>query len=146
MARKRQEEKVNMTDDKWIAVDMDGVIFEQGEWCDRKRFGRLIPDAISSLQSLKNDGWKIIIHTARHPDDHDFIEAELNRLDIPFDKLWRGVGKPLADIYLDDRCITFKGNWRAALKDIAAFKPWFGVKFLRPTPGSDWEELIKDRR
>ena len=30
----------------------------------------------------------------------------------------------MADIYLDDRAVCFRGNWKYALQDIAYFRPW----------------------
>ena len=33
--------------------------------------------------------------------------------------------KPIAHVYLDDRGVTFNGDWPAILKTIMDFKPWY---------------------
>ena len=33
-------------------------------------------------------------------------------------------GKPLADVYIDDRAITFEGDWDAAINQVIHFKTW----------------------
>jgi hypothetical protein len=51
------------------------------------------------------------------------MKAYLAEHEIPYDKIWT-FGKPMADIYLDDRAIGFRGDWNAALTDINNFVPW----------------------
>ena len=34
------------------------------------------------------------------------------------------VGKPIADIYVDDRGLQFQGNWDETLTQILSFKTW----------------------
>ena len=33
-------------------------------------------------------------------------------------------GKPLADVYLDDRAVCFGGDWGQAIEQIKRFAPW----------------------
>ena len=129
---------------KTIAVDLDGTLYHQTKW-DRQSIGKLMKGAVRELQALKNDGWDIVIHTARIPEDWDFIEQILICDEVPYTKLWRGQGKPLADVYLDDRAITFDGTWDMMSQRINQWNPWYGDKFLRPAVGSEDEELTKDR-
>lgn len=37
----------------------------------------------------------------------------------------RNPGKPIAAVYLDDRGITFKGDFDEAFEDIQQFKVWY---------------------
>ncbi len=54
------------------------------------------------------------------------------RNNIPFDEINynsdnpenTNKGKPIADVYLDDRVVTFTGNWDQSYQDILVFKPW----------------------
>lgn len=71
---------------------------------------------IQLLKTLKNNGNEIIIYTARRMKTHnnnigkvikDIALVTINKLEelnIPYDELI--FGKPLADIYIDDRCMN----------------------------------------
>ena len=75
-----------------------------------------ITNTINMLKQLKNEGHEIIIHTARRMLTHggnvgkvikDIALTTINTLeqfDIPYDELI--FGKPIADIYIDDRAIN----------------------------------------
>ena len=129
---------------KTIAIDLDGTLYKQEKW-DRATIGKLMPGAMRALQDLKEDGWDIVIHTARLPEDFPIIEKLLQEDGVPYDRLWEGVGKPLADVYLDDKAITFRGSWDGMLARVNAWQPWYGEKFMRPPPGSEDEQLCKLR-
>jgi hypothetical protein len=77
-------------------------------------------------------GWKIIIHTTRAR--VNLVQEYLIEHKIPFDHinfnpdnvdLGCSMSKPLADVYLDDRAICFKGIWGVTLKEVINFKPWY---------------------
>jgi len=34
------------------------------------------------------------------------------------------LGKPMAEIYIDDRALTFRGNWEETLREAQEFSPW----------------------
>lgn len=87
-----------------ICVDLDGVIAEGADYpfyadC------RVVSGAVEYLESLRDSGWYIIIYTSRWEQDREVTEWWLKAHQIPFDKLI--LGKPLADIYLDDKAIRF---------------------------------------
>jgi len=127
-----------------IAIDLDGTLYKQDKW-NRKTLGNLLPGAMEQLELFKAAGWDIVIHTARLPCDFPDVKDILKKDKVPYDKLWEGVGKPLADVYLDDRGVTFKGNWEGMFDKINEWNPWYGDKFLRPPPGSEDEQLCKSR-
>ena len=124
-----------------IAVDLDGVIYKQDGW---KRFhlGQLIPGVVDELQKFKDAGWKVVIHTARIPEDFDYVRLQLIKDGVPHHRIWDNIGKPLADVYLDDRGITFEGHWEGMFERVLDWNPWYGDKFLRPPVGSEDEDLI----
>lgn len=110
-----------------IAVDFDGCICEHAfPDCGEPR-----ADVIELLFLLRERGWRIIIHSCRANSDwiakgatideagnkvNDML-SYLRRHHVPFDSLWgidiagsiwtySGVsGKPVADVYLDDRAV-----------------------------------------
>jgi capsule biosynthesis phosphatase len=75
-----------------------------------------IPDMISLAQKLHSEGHTIIIHTARRMKTHKYNVGAvckdigmvtfltLEKFNIPYDELL--FGKPIADIYIDDRAVN----------------------------------------
>jgi capsule biosynthesis phosphatase len=104
-----------------ICIDMDGTI------CEIRKPDELYIDvlpkqgAIEALKKLKAEGHYIIIHTSRHmkacnnnigeiiakqaPVFHEWFK----KWGIEYDELL--FGKPLADVYIDDRGLQFE-NWK----------------------------------
>jgi len=110
-----------------ICIDLDGTIADDSSGFQGVGiFGAPLPGAVDALRQLKAEGWTIIIHTCRL--ETVDIDAYLNSWGIPFDgineerHLYNGLpcnpAKPTADVYLDDRAIRFKGNWKKALQQI----------------------------
>ena len=110
---------------KIVCVDLDGVLAKLDKWEGVERFGPVIPGARFFLEELRRKGFRIIIHTVRcspeinpPPDgenwyrgvwaDHlaTLVRQWLNANDLPFDEIWSDWGKPLADVYIDDRAVN----------------------------------------
>lgn len=111
-----------------IAVDLDGTIAKYNDWQGPDHIGDPLPKASEGLMLLKKAGFKILIFTTRtNPlvnKEHIRVlklrvERYLEKHDIPYDDVYAGPGKPLCDLFLDDRAITFV-NWDQAVKDIIA--------------------------
>lgn len=115
---------------KTICIDIDGTICRYSEWINPHHFGEILPNAQEIINKLHEDGWYIIIFSTRS--DKEIIKDFLIRNNIYFDSINNNPyqpqnavgGKPLADIYLDDRAITFMGNWIQTYAEIVNFKPW----------------------
>lgn len=114
---------------KTIAVDFDGVIAEYDGW---KGFGILgMPrrDVLAALRTLHAEGWKIIIHTTRGEEE---ISGYLIEHGIPHHEINRNSdyrtlgGKPVADVYWDDRALCYSGNAELDLDQIRSFRTWSG--------------------
>jgi len=113
---------------KVVAIDFDATVHKHitknSDWT------AIADDPITgsreALLKLKSDGWFITIHTARVIDKatYESVKNWLEKYEIPYDEIWTHTSKPYADIYIDDRCITFKGNWEETLDDIKNFKTW----------------------
>lgn len=110
---------------KTVAVDLDRVLFElPNGWQGHEYFGEFIPGGSSALYRLRNLGFKIVIYTTRN--QPDLIEQELRRHDIPFDYINVNPNQPpeinpskiVADYYIDDRAVHFKGNWEEVITEI----------------------------
>lgn len=122
---------------KTIAVDFDGVIhgYSKG-WNGGDLYDPPVPGTAEALSKLKKEGYTIYIYTTRtnkiyrkkeDPDQQPLIESYLKEHGIPFDKVWN-FGKPMADVYLDDRAVGFRGNWNETLEEVLSFKTWIEEK------------------
>lgn len=114
---------------KTVAFDLDGTILEydEGMACTNQ-FGLPVPGMPSEIRKLWKDGWKIIIWTCR-PRSQELVD-HLNRFRIPFHEINTNVNGPYdspkihADVYVDDKAITFDGNTVGLAKRIKEHKPW----------------------
>ena len=118
-----------------LAVDLDGTILRMNlaRWHREGMdyFGTPMPGVKKALKVLRELGLRIVIHTCRMnpmvatghtlPEMKKTIEDALDELNIPYDEVYDGVGKPLADFYIDDRGIKFK-TWSQVLYDLGVIK------------------------
>jgi len=107
-----------------LAVDFDGTIAHYKGWAGRGVFLPPLPGAADALRALKEQGWNIVVFTCRTEEDE--LRAYLVAHGIPFDAINVGLdpsmecsGKVYADIYLDDRAVTFR-DWAGAPDAIQA--------------------------
>ena len=115
---------------KTVCVDIDGTLVHYEDWQGDNHFGSFVPGAVDAMRQLKEQGWYIIIYTTRgnkeaiksflthHGVCIDSINENPNQPDNAFG------GKPIADVYIDDRAITFEGNWIETVNKINLFKTW----------------------
>jgi hypothetical protein len=101
-----------------IALDFDGTVVENGSY---PGIGEALPGAIATLLRIQELGAKIFLWTCRGGQELEDAQKYLLRrgvaLNVPV--FLSGSGKPLADLYIDDRGLgaplTPKGlDWRAA--------------------------------
>lgn len=90
-----------------IAVDFDGVI---RSWTTNEP----LPGARDALSRLREAGHRILIHSCN---DRHFIADWLLNHDIRHDGIWANPGKPVADLYVDDRGYQFT-NWESLLASL----------------------------
>lgn len=115
---------------KTICIDIDGTICRYEEWQGPDHFGTVLPGAKEAIYRLHEDGWYIIIFSTRS--NLESIHKFLIRNDIYFDAINHNPhqpdnalgGKPIADVYLDDRAVTFRGDWDVAYEEVISFSPW----------------------
>jgi hypothetical protein len=122
--------------DAWqptIAIDLDGVLAHYAGWTGEfTPIGDPVEGAWDFCQELHRQGWRIIIHTCRGDLEevrnwlaawtiaHDGINSTAHNAPGSSD------GKPIADVYLDDRAIRFEGRFLEVLDRIeAGVEPWW---------------------
>lgn len=92
---------------------MDGTICTE-----ERQFSRCLAKpkegAIEAINSLYEAGHVIIIYSARTWAEYEMTVDWLKRYGIKFHQLF--MGKPVGDVWIDDRAITCKGNWNDILK------------------------------
>lgn len=100
-----------------ICIDFDGVLADLTSRIED--FGSPMLGGAAATKKLKDLGYRIIIHTARpnNSDHKELLEKYLRHNNILFDDInndpqspWE-CDKPLADMYIDDRAVHFKGDW-----------------------------------
>jgi hypothetical protein len=112
---------------KTIAVDFDGVISEYDGWKGEDVLGPPREDVLCVLRTLRQEGWKIVIHTTR-AECH--ILEYLSRNEVPYDEVNRNSSysnqgpKPVATVYWDDRAVRYSGNAFQDIEAIRAFQTW----------------------
>jgi len=104
-----------------ICIDLDKTVCEPKK--EGENYGDVKPKSgvVEKLYQWKNEGHYIIIHTARHMLTCEgdvkkvnlifkmFLIEWLEKWKIPYDELI--MGKPFADVYIDDKALKFEDNW-----------------------------------
>lgn len=92
-----------------IIIDMDGTICTE-----MRQFSRCLAepksDAIETINKLYDEGHIIIIYSARTWVEYEMTVEWLKRHRIKYHQLF--MGKPIGDVWIDDRAITAKDNWK----------------------------------
>jgi hypothetical protein len=101
---------------KTIMVDLDGVVCTEESFFERP-LARPIPGAREALRRLRAAGFTVVIYTARSWGELPVTRRWLAEHGIEYDGLH--MGKPVADLWIDDRAIRFT-NWRDTLATIRA--------------------------
>ena len=109
---------------KRICIDFDGVIADYSQGFQGPGvYGEPLPGCAEALGRLRDDGWYIIVCTARRDAEVPHIKRYLDRHGIPHDDVTGR--KPGAHTYIDDRAIRFDGDWRRTLIDVMDFEPYY---------------------
>lgn len=92
-----------------LAIDWDNTLMNGKDW---------LPGAKTALKRLRELGHKIIIHSCN---SSSWIQKNLDEAGIPVDYInTNSDGKPLADIYIDDKGYRFpyNGDWNDELPQV----------------------------
>ena len=115
-----------------ICIDFDGVLHDYSNGYQGENvFGEMIPGADTATKVLKKSGNTIIIFTTRPATDE--LKKWLKDNNISYDYINENPDQPkgcegtklIADIYIDDRGLCFRGQWDEwFLRQIGEFSPW----------------------
>lgn len=73
-----------------------------------RQIGPPIHANIAKAKQLADEGYTLVIHTARGWEDAEYIESWLTEHGVPFRNVT--CGKPIADVYVDDKAL-FSEDW-----------------------------------
>ena len=107
-----------------VVVDMDNTICN---W-SYPGFGDPKPGVAEALQEIKDMGYEVHILSCRtshelrkHPIDRQEAAREMERFlkqhDIPYDRVLVEF-KPVAHVYIDDRGIGFRDDWKKVVEEL----------------------------
>jgi hypothetical protein len=112
-----------------VAFDLDGTVLQySGGMASRHEFGSPVPGIVSEMRKLWKDGWKIIIWTCRARSQE--LLDHLRRFNIPFDEINVNTDGPhdspkiYADVYVDDKALSFNGVTAGLANKIRDHRPW----------------------
>jgi len=89
-----------------IIIDLDGTICTEERTYSRS-MARPLDKAVESVNKLYDEGNTIIIYSARTWMEYEMTFDWLTKHAIKFHQLI--MGKPIGDVWIDDRAITYNG-------------------------------------
>ena len=110
----------------WICVDLDDTLVQrQPDPTTGEDSGSDLPmeGAVEAMGQLAADGHRLTVYTSRFapmPDSErdrlkQQIEQDLAGMGFPPMEVWTGTTKPDADLFVDDKAVTFDNDWGLAL-------------------------------
>ncbi|HUX86127.1 MAG TPA: HAD family hydrolase [Chloroflexota bacterium] len=107
---------------KTVCVDFDGTLNTYSGWRGPDYLYPPRTGAKEFLVELKARGFRVIIFTTRA---HDGVWSWLRQYGMEQNVDEVTDVKPPAFVYVDDRGMTFRGNYQQTLKDIETFEPYW---------------------
>jgi uncharacterized HAD superfamily protein len=97
-----------------IVVDLDGTICTEERTFERS-LAKPIEGAVKAINALHAVGHTIIIYSARSWSEAKITEKWLEEYGVKYDRLI--LGKPVGDVWIDDRAIKFT-SWKRTLEEL----------------------------
>jgi uncharacterized HAD superfamily protein len=98
-----------------LIIDLDGTICTEEKTYGRS-LARPLPGAQKCINTLFRQGHTIIIYSARSWQEFEMTTAWLKKNRIKYHQLV--LGKPIGDVWIDDRAIKFTG-WNKILSKLS---------------------------
>ena len=103
-----------MSQPKTIMIDLDGVICTEERTFERP-LAKPVDGAREALRQLRAAGHTVVIYTARNWPEYRVTKQWLDDHGFDYDGLH--MGKPVAEVWIDDRAIRFT-NWADVLSQL----------------------------
>lgn len=98
-----------------ICIDIDHTIC-RSDGPDQYGDATCIDGAADAIRDLRARGWIVVLYTARHFNHWQTTTDWLRREGFEYDQLV--FGKPPARLYIDDRALSFRGDWQELLDQV----------------------------
>jgi len=102
-----------------IIIDLDGTICSEERTFSRS-LAKPKDHAVESVNALYDAGNTIIIYSARTWVEYEMTVDWLKRNGIKYHQLF--MGKPVGDVWIDDRALQFRDNWSEILNTLSKKK------------------------
>jgi hypothetical protein len=123
-----------MTKKRTVCFDLDGTLAAYDGWTGVENIGKPLGRGVRLLKEVAKTHRVIIYSCRANPRlNPGRSEAELAKIiadwfitnGLSFDEIYTGLGKPVADAYVDDRAVEFNecSNVEHALKKISYLSP-----------------------
>ena len=103
-----------MSRPKTIMVDLDGVLCTEEVFLERP-LAQPMAGAREAVEKLRTAGYVVVIYTARGWGELRVTQKWLADHGFEYDGLQ--MGKPIADVWIDDRAVRFT-DWKDALQQL----------------------------
>ena len=116
---------------KIVAVDFDGVVHKYTTYKGKGVFEEPCDGVAWAMRMIKQEGGMVVINTCRR--ETQDISDYLKKHGIPYDTINHsprnkefdlGDKKVAADFYIDDKGISFRGDWKETYLQMLNFKRW----------------------
>jgi hypothetical protein len=101
-----------------VCVDLNGVLDSYSGWKDGKHFDPPRDGAGAFLDALRARGYRVVVHTTRWRDDVDSWLRDYGLRDKVDDITNEKVP---AHVFIDDRALTFQGDFARTLAELDSF-------------------------
>jgi hypothetical protein len=116
------------TDAPVIAFDFDGVIAQYHGFVSKEDIQEPNLEVVRTMTLLREKGCKILLYSTR---GDDFLKMYCEKFSVPYDyvnhrpdKEGDNPGKPIANVYIDDRALNYHGQTaEVLLEELKNFTP-----------------------
>jgi hypothetical protein len=91
-----------------LIIDLDGTLCTEERMFSRA-LAKPLPGSVEQINRLYEQGHTIIIYTARTWMEFEMTTAWLSGNGVKYHQLM--MGKPIGDLWIDDRAVRFCNNW-----------------------------------